>query len=94
MRKLQNILGHANLVLAVVFLVLLVINIFNPAMQFLSSGVTNVFLWLFCFCAIALGALSILQYRRHQAYLHQKAVAAAKARRQTPGPLRPPAQRR
>jgi uncharacterized membrane protein YqjE len=95
MRKLANILAHATIMFAFVFLTLLVINIFNPAMQFLSSGVTNVFLWMFCFCGAALGIVTVINHRRYQQYVRDKAAAAARARRQNaPYPLRPPAQRR
>lgn len=95
MRKAITILSHANIVLALVFLTLLVINIFNTAMQFLSSGVTNVFLWIFCFCALAQGILSVMMRRRYQRHLWEKNAAAMRTRRQNaPYPLRPPAQRK
>ena len=90
MKKLMNILGHANIVFAGVFVTLWAINLINPAMHFLSSGVTNVFLLLFCLSAAALGILSVIQYRRHQRTLHERAVAAARARRQGSAPVRPP----
>lgn len=89
MRKLQMILGHVNLSFGVLFLVLWVINIFNPKMQFLASGVTNVFLVLFCISAIALSIVSIILYRRFVAFQHDRAVAAARARRMGQHPQRP-----
>ena len=90
MKKLMNVLGHANIVFAGVFVTLWVINLINPAMHFLSSGVTNVFLLLFCLSAATLGVLSVMQYRRHKRMLHDRAVAAARARRQGGAPVRPP----
>ncbi len=93
MRKLQNVLSHITIMFAGVFLTLLVINIINPAMQFLSSGVTNVFLWLFCLSAGALGIVSVVLYRRYVRYMRERASSAARAKRMGQAPMRPPARR-
>lgn len=90
MRKLQNILCHVNIMFAGVFLVLWVINIFNPKMQFLASGVTNIFLVLFCLSALALGVVGILQYRHYRQLQHDRSVAAARTKRYGQTPVRPP----
>ena len=93
MRKLQNVLSHVTIMFAGVFLTLLIINIFNPAMQFLSSGVTNVFLWLFCLSAGALGVISVILYRRYVRYMRERAAASARAKRVGQPPVRPPMRR-
>lgn len=95
MRKLQNVLSHLTILFSGVFVTLLVINIFNPAMQFLSSGVTNVFLWLFCLFAGALGVVSVVLYRRYLRFIRERAhiqavQAAEAARRRGQPPVRPP----
>ena len=93
MRKFQQALCHVNIVFVGVFVVLWAINIFNPRMQFLSSGVTNLFLILFCLSALALSVVTIVQHRRYQQYMRQKSAAAARARRAGQPPVRPPADR-
>ncbi|MEG1523934.1 MAG: hypothetical protein RRZ24_08990 [Clostridia bacterium] len=90
MRKIQNILAHTNIVFVGVFLTLWVINTVNPKMQFLSSGITNIFLLLFCLSALALAILCVLQYRHYQKMQYEKAVAAARAKRMGQAPVRPP----
>lgn len=61
MKKAQTILSHANIVFGGTFLVLLLLNVIDPGLHFLSSGITNVFLLLFAFSAIALGVINIRQ---------------------------------
>lgn len=89
MRKFQLVLGHINLMFGTLFLVLWVINIFNPKMQFLASGVTNVFLVLFCISAITLAIITIVLHRRLIVFQRERAAAAARARRMGQGPQRP-----
>ncbi len=81
MRKFQTVLAHLNLMFGTLFLVLWVINIFNPKMQFLASGVTNVFLVLFCLCAIGLAIVTIVLERRYAAFQRDRAMASARIRR-------------
>lgn len=94
MRKAQTILAHLNLAFGTLFLVLWVINIVNPKMQFLSSGVTNVFLVLFCLVSIAFGITTIVLHRRYIVWQQERVTAATRARRmsqgQGPAPVRPP----
>ena len=90
MRKLQTILAHLNVMFAGVFLTLWVINLINPAMHFLASGVTNVFLVLFCLSAMALGILNIMAVRRRRRMEYERALAAHRARRNGEAPVRPP----
>ncbi len=89
MKKLQTVLSHLNLMFGTLFLVLWVINIFNPKMQFLASGITNVFLVLFCICAIALAITTIALEHRRAAFEHDRAVAAARVRRMGQQPQHP-----
>ncbi len=64
MKKLQAFLAHCNVVFGLVFIVLIVLNKFISGMQFLSSAVTRWFLLIFCLCAIALGVVTVVLYRR------------------------------
>ena len=72
MKQLQLFLAHCNIILGMMFIVLLIINMFNSSMQFLSGSVTNWFLLLFCLCAVPFGILSLV--------LHRKACRARIAR--------------
>ena len=81
MKKVQNLLAHACVILSVSLMTLWVINIFNPKMQFLSGGPTNVLLLLLCICALLLGISFIGLYRSHMEHERHKAVEEARRRR-------------
>lgn len=90
MRKIRSVLSHCNIILAGVFLTLVVINEFNPAMLFLTGRVTNVFLILFCLSSLALGVFTIMENRQHDAYLREREIVSIRARHQGTAPVRPP----
>ena len=97
MRKLQNLLAHACVVLSVSLMTLWVINVVNPKMQFLSGGPTNVLLLLLCVCSLLLGVSFIGLYRNYLARRQEQAALAARRRRFGPAhpahPDAPPAER-
>lgn len=93
MKRIQTVLCHVNIMFAGVFIVLWVINIFNPRMQFLASGVTNVALLLFCLSAILLSVVTIVLQRRRANFQCERAQAAARAQQRGGAPRRPPVRR-
>ena len=64
MNLIRRILPHALMILAALFLVLLVLNEFNPYMGFLSSDVSKLFLLAFCAVALANGVVAVIRDRR------------------------------
>lgn len=80
MRGFQSALGHLTIVFSGVFLTLTIINVFNPAMQFLSGTVTKVFLVLFCLIALSLAVVTILENRRINDLLRERAEQLAARR--------------
>lgn len=90
MRKIGNLLAHACVVLGTAMLVLWALHIFNPNMQFLTGGPTYVLLLLLSVSSLLLGVVTIGLYRGYQASRHERAVAAARAKRLSGAPLRPP----
>ena len=64
MKHFQSFLGNCNIVFALVFLVLMILNQFNPAMLFLASGISKIFLLLFCLSSITMGVVTlVIDYR-------------------------------
>ena len=63
-RFLLRVLPHLVLILAVMLLVLVVLNEFNPYMGFLSSGVTRVYYIIFAVLALALSIADAVRDRR------------------------------
>lgn len=94
MRKLQNLLAHACVVLSVSLMTLWVMHVINPKMQFLSGGPTNVLLLLLCVCSLLLGVSFIGLYRNYLSRQREQAALAARRRRFGPAHTdTPPAER-
>ena len=53
MIKLQGLLRHAMVILALMFLVFLVLDQYNPMMNFVNNNISRTLLVLFCVCGIA-----------------------------------------
>ena len=64
MKFIRRILPHAVMVLAVMFMVLLVLNGFNPRMGFISSDISRKWLWAFCVLALINGIVTVIRDRR------------------------------
>ena len=64
LRGLNRILPHIVLVLALLFMVFLVLNSFNPMMGFLTGTYSRVLLWVFSICAYLESAILIFISRR------------------------------
>ena len=52
MTKLRAILRHITVILALMFLVFLVLDQFNPMMNFVNNGISNWLLAALCLCGI------------------------------------------
>ncbi len=57
--KLWGAVGHAAIVLGAAFGVLLVLDLYNPMMEYLTGLTGRVFLAVFCLCAIVNGVLTV-----------------------------------
>jgi len=64
MKKLRLILAHGTIALSTLFIILLIANRFNSAMEFLSNPVTYTFLTIFSICAVLLGIFTVVLHRR------------------------------
>lgn len=65
--RLWRVFTHMTLVLAALFLTLLVLDSYNPSMDFISSGVSKIFLLAFSLCALIsslLAAVFLFRERR------------------------------
>ena len=60
----KRLLPHFVLDLAVVFIVFLVLNKYNPTMAFLSNKYSNLLMWIFCILSIAESVFFIIRNRR------------------------------
>ncbi len=80
MKELQNVLSHLTVIFVGVFLTLVVLNVYNPSMQFLSSTISQVFLVGFCLTALALAIVTIQDNRRRAAAAYRHETEAARAK--------------
>lgn len=60
-----NAAAHGSIVLSIVFIVLFVIDIFNPSIEFLGSAQSKWLLIIYCLAALINGVLSAGYLIRH-----------------------------
>ncbi len=65
-RALARLLPHVVIDLAVVFMVFLVLNRFNPMMGFLTNSYSQALLWVFCATALAAAVALVVRNRREK----------------------------
>ncbi len=71
--RLWNAASHGSIVMSVVFIVLFIIDRFNPSMDFLGSEQSDWLLLLFCLFSLSNGVLSAASLlRREQKQLMRK----------------------
>ena len=63
MNKAERVLSHLTVVLALMFLVFLVLDQFNPMMNFVDNRISRWLLAAFCICGIS---RSILGWRNNE----------------------------
>ncbi|MEA4915577.1 MAG: hypothetical protein VB061_13510 [Christensenella sp.] len=78
MRKFRTIFAHLSIVFAGVFITLTILNQYNPAMGFLTSATSGVFIILFSLSVVALSVATIIDNRRYAKHMHQRAEEAAR----------------
>ena len=57
MSKIRGFLNHLTMILGLVFLIFLVLDQFNPMMNFVDNHISRWLLAAFCFSGISLGIL-------------------------------------
>ena len=57
MNKAKTMLAHGTAILALMFLVFLVLDQFNPLMNFVDNGISRCLLAVLCLCGIGQSAL-------------------------------------
>ncbi len=63
MDKARGLLSHLSVILGIMFLVFLVLDQFNPMMNFVDNGISRWLLAMFCICGIS---RSILCWRNNE----------------------------
>ena len=58
MKKLKSLLTHLTVILSLMFLTFLVLDQFNPMMNFVDNGISRVLLALMCLCGVCGSVLS------------------------------------
>ena len=53
MDKARGLLSHLSVILGIMFLVFLVLDQFNPMMNFVDNGISRWLLAMFCICGIS-----------------------------------------
>lgn len=65
MKKIVNILLHVNIILAVLFITLWVLDKLNPIMNFINNSISNVLLIIFFVVSMANSILFIAYERKN-----------------------------
>lgn len=81
MRKFRSIASHVSVIFSGVFLTLAILNQYNPGMGFLTSGVSFIFILIFCLTVVALAVATIADNRHHAKLMHRRAEEAAYEKR-------------
>ena len=63
MSRLRTVFSHLTVILALMFLVFLVLDQFNPMMNFVDNGISRCLLAAFCICGIS---RSVLCWRNNE----------------------------
>ncbi|MBQ3668554.1 MAG: hypothetical protein II920_04935 [Clostridia bacterium] len=58
MRKMRNILSHISVILAIMFVVFLILDIFNPMMNFVNNDISRYLLLALCLSALGQSLLT------------------------------------
>jgi len=90
MRTFRTIFAHLSIIFSGVFITLTILNQYNPAMGFLTSVTSGVFIVLFCLSVIALSVATIIENRRYAKHMVQRAEEAARWKKISSNNQRPP----
>ena len=64
MNKLKNLFSHLTVILALMFLVFLILDQFNPMMNFVDNSISRWLLAALCLCGIGQSVLSWTELSR------------------------------
>ncbi len=67
MKILKKILPHLNIIMVVVLVVLLIVDICNPFMEFVNNDITKGFIWFMCALAITNAVVMLIETRGNNA---------------------------
>ena len=90
MRKFRSILAHLSIIFAGVFITLTILNQYNPAMGFLTSKTSGVFIVLFCLWVVTLSVATIVDNRRSAKHTYQREEEASRWKKTRSNHQRPP----
>ncbi len=72
MKLMKSIFPHLMIILSGIFIVLLILEDFNPAMNFIINPVTLKLLWVFCILSMINAGFHIAMNRRQWKEQHRK----------------------
>lgn len=78
MRKLRTFLSHVSVIFSGVFITLAILHRYNPNMGFLTSGISTVYIILFCLTVALLAITTIADNRHYARHMRQRAEEAAR----------------
>ncbi len=78
MRKFRTAFAHLSIIFSGVFITLTILNQYNPAMGFLTSKTSEIFILLFCLSVVTLAVATIADNRRYVRHMHQNEEEAAR----------------
>ena len=90
MRTFRAMLSHIAIIFSGVFITLVILNLYNPAMGFLTSTMSIVFILVYCVTVFALSAATIAENRRYKKHMYQRAQEAARWKKIGNNLQRPP----
>lgn len=61
MNILKKILPHLNIIMVVVLVVLLIVDICNPFMEFINNNITKGFIWFMCALAVTNAVVMLME---------------------------------
>ena len=62
--KIMEFLSHLAICMALAFIVITILNGFNPMMSFLTSNITKIFIFIFCAVVVVSSVGAIIRARK------------------------------
>ena len=90
MRKFRSALSHIGVIFSGVFLTLVILNRYNPAMGFLTSTISQIFILIYCLTVLMLAIATITDNRRYAGRMHQRDEEAERWKKIGTNARRPP----
>lgn len=64
MNRLMSLLSHACLILAMMLITLLIVDRFNPSMDFINNDISKLLILALCVLGMLLGLLFLIRHHR------------------------------